>query len=186
MPILFPLYPGFLPEVPSPDDVMPCLSKCSLPNAGLQLLSWPLSPLHCQQLQQSFISQSRQFRKICLAAKATRLTWFCGIVFCILLSGGCAQIGGTIDCLALHNKLEHCGCDCVGSLCRPCQSLAGAAQLLPGQVAALDFSCMLWYLLANKSFAVVPIFWQEAALIPPFCGFHIFASWLVYWLESGL
>lgn len=173
----------FLPEVPSPDDVMPMLVKMLLPNAGLQLFVLAIVSASLSTATAIFHMAVSAVSEDLPGCKATRLTWFCGIVFCILLSGGCAQIRGQLIAL----------------LCTTSWSIVGATVLVAyvalvkfgrrspiaawASCSAGFFSCMLWYLLANKSFAVVPIFWQEAALIPPFFVGFIFSllGWFIGW-----
>ncbi len=173
----------FLPEVPSPDDVMPMLVKMLLPNAGLQLFVLAIVSASLSTATAIFHIAVSAVSEDLPGCKATRLTWFCGIVFCILLSGGCAQIRGQLIAL----------------LCTTSWSIVGATVLVAyvalvkfgrrspiaawASCSAGFFSCMLWYLLANKSFAVVPIFWQEAVLIPPFFVGFIFSllGWFIGW-----
>ena len=166
-----------LPEVASPDDVMPTLVKM-LQIFVLAIVSASLSTATAIfHIAVSAIAEDLPGRK------ASRSMWLLGIAFCVLLSGGCAQIKGQLIAL----------------LCTTSWSIVGATVLV-AYVALVRFgkrsslaawiscvagftSCMLWYLLAHKSFALTPLLWEQAALIPPFfVGFAFsLAGWLLGW-----
>ena len=100
--------------------------------------------------------------------KTSRGMWFAGIVFCVLLSGGCAQIKGQI----------------IAMLCTTSWSIVGSTVLV-AYVALVRFgkrsslaawcsctagyvSCMLWYLMTHPQFAILPMPWPSLSALPPF------------------
>ena len=113
--------------------------------------------------------------------------WFAGIVFCVLLSGGCAQIKGQI----------------IAMLCTTSWSIVGSTVLV-AYVALVRFgkrsslaawcscaagfvSCMLWYLMTHPQFAILPMPWPSLAALPPFfVGFAFsLAGWGLGWALDG-
>ena len=172
-----------LPEVASPDDVMPTLVKMLLPNVGLQIFVLAIVSASLSTATAIFHIAVSAIAEDLPGRKASRSMWLLGIAFCVLLSGGCAQIKGQLIAL----------------LCTTSWSIVGATVLV-AYVALVRFgkrsslaawiscvagftSCMLWYLLAHKSFALTPLLWEQAALIPPFfVGFAFsLAGWLLGW-----
>lgn len=172
-----------LPEVASPDDVMPTLVKMLLPNVGLQIFVLAIVSASLSTATAIFHIAVSAIAEDLPGRKASRSMWLLGIAFCVLLSGGCAQIKGQLIAL----------------LCTTSWSIVGATVLV-AYVALVRFgkrsslaawiscvagftSCMLWYLLAHKSFALAPLLWEQAALIPPFfVGFAFsLTGWLLGW-----
>jgi len=119
--------------------------------------------------------------------KTSRGMWFAGIVFCVLLSGGCAQIKGQI----------------IAMLCTTSWSIVGSTVLV-AYVALVRFgkrsslaawcsctagfvSCMLWYLMTHPQFAILPMPWPSLAALPPFfVGFAFsLAGWGLGWALDG-
>ncbi|MEG1610158.1 MAG: sodium:solute symporter family protein, partial [Bilophila sp.] len=144
-----------LPEVASPDDVMPQLVRLLLPEFALQIF--------VLAIVSASLSTATAIYHIAVAALAedltgrpsNRLTWFLGIVVCVLVSGGCAQIKGQL----------------VSLLCTTSWSIVGATALIP-YVALVRFgqrstagawasatcgfvACLGWYLLAYGPTALV-------------------------------
>lgn len=172
-----------LPEVASPDDVMPTLVKMLLPNVGLQIFVLAIVSASLSTATAIFHIAVSAIAEDLPGRKTSRPMWLLGIAFCVLLSGGCAQIKGQLIAL----------------LCTTSWSIVGATVLVAyvtlvrfGQRSSLAAwtsccagfaSCMLWYLLAHKTFAVAPLLWEQAALIPPFfVGFAFsLAGWLLGW-----
>lgn len=172
-----------LPEVASPDEVMPTLVKMLLPNVGLQIFVLAIVSASLSTATAIFHIAVSAIAEDLPGRKASRPMWLLGIAFCVLLSGGCAQIKGQLIAL----------------LCTTSWSIVGATVLVAyvalvrfGQRSSLAAwmscvagfaSCMLWYLLAHKSFALTPLLWEQAALIPPFfVGFAFsLAGWLLGW-----
>ena len=158
-----------LPEVASPDEVMPRLVQMLLPDFALQIfvlaiVSASLSTATAiYHIAVSALSEDMRNRA------STRRSWLCGIVVCILVSGGCAQIKGQL----------------VALLCTTSWSIIGATALVP-YIALIRFdrqnagaawgsaicgfvSCMVWYLGAYAPTAIWgPQFGAAAAGIPPF------------------
>ena len=116
--------------------------------------------------------------------KASKESWLAGIIFCVLLSAGCAQIKGQL----------------IAMLCTTSWSVVGSTVLV-SYVALVRFGkrsaraawtssatgfavCMFWYLSADPKFAVLPCPWPEMAKIPPFfIGFAVsLAGWFAGWL----
>ena len=172
-----------LPEVSSPDEVMPMLVRMLLPNAGLQLFVLAIVSASLSTATAIFHIAVSALAEDLPGRKASRGAWLAGIIFCVLLSGGCAQIKGQLIAL----------------LCTTSWSIVGATVLVP-YVALVRFGkrcpvaawmsctagftvCMFWYLTANKSFSVLPLFWETASIIPPFFAGFAFSllGWVVGW-----
>ena len=172
-----------LPEVSSPDEVMPMLVRMLLPNAGLQLFVLAIVSASLSTATAIFHIAVSALAEDLPGRKASRGAWLAGIIFCVLLSGGCAQIKGQLIAL----------------LCTTSWSIVGATVLVP-YVALVRFGkrcpvaawlscaagftvCMFWYLTANKSFSIFPIFWEKASIIPPFFVGFAFSllGWVVGW-----
>lgn len=173
-----------LPEVASPDDVMPQLVKMLLPNVGLQIFVLAIVSASLSTATAIFHIAVSAIAEDLPGRRASRPMWLAGIAFCVALSGGCAQIKGQLIAL----------------LCTTSWSIVGATVLV-AYVALVRFgkrsslaawlscgagftSCMLWYLLAHKSFGMSPLLGAQAALIPPF--FVGFAFSLLGWLTGWL
>ena len=86
----------FMPEVASPDDVMPALVKMLLPDIGLQLFVLAIVSASLSTATAIFHIAVAAIAEDLPGRKTSRGMWFAGIVFCVLLSGGCAQIKGQI------------------------------------------------------------------------------------------
>ena len=168
-----------LPEMSAPDEVMPTLVKMLLPHFGLQVFVLAIVSASLSTATAIFHIAVSAIAEDLPGRKASRPMWLAGIAFCVLLSAGCAQIKGQLIAL----------------LCTTSWSIVGATVLV-SYVALVRFgkrsslaawlsaicgfaSCMVWYLVAHKAFAIVPLFWQQAALIPPF--FVGFACSLLGW-----
>ncbi|MDL2272894.1 hypothetical protein LJC23_07700, partial [Desulfovibrio sp. OttesenSCG-928-I05] len=98
----------------------------------------------------------------------SRKGWGCGVVLCILVSGGCAQIKGQLIAL----------------LCTTSWSMVGAAALVPYLALVLCNTrhavaawcsavsgfgaCLFWYLCVNAQTAVVPSLLPGWQSFPPF------------------
>ena len=146
-----------LPEVSSPDEVMPKLVQMLLPEFALQIF--------VLAIVSASLSTATGIYHIAVSA----LSWFVGIAVCVLVSGGCAQIKGQL----------------VALLCTTSWSIVGAMALVPyvalvvfgrrnakaawASAAFGFFSCLGWYLLAYGSTSIWgPQFGSVAAGIPPF------------------
>ncbi len=170
----------FLPATASFADVIPTLVNTLLPNFALPLFFLAIASSAPSRRPASCHLPVTAPAELSPAKKASRPMWFAGIIFCILLSGGCAQIKGQLIAL----------------LCTTSWSIVGAT-VLTAYVALVRFgkrsslaawyscsagflSCMAWYLLVYRSTAIVsPLLGATAALIPPF--FIGFAFSLVGW-----
>ncbi len=172
-----------LPAVTSPDEVMPMLVRMLLPNAGLQLFVLAIVSASLSTATAIFHIAVSALAEDLPGRKASRGAWLAGIIFCVLLSGGCAQIKGQLIAL----------------LCTTSWSIVGATVLVP-YVALVRFGkrcpvaawmscvagfsvCMFWYLMAHKSLGVLPLFWETASIIPPFFAGFAFslAGWFTGW-----
>lgn len=170
----------FLPEVASPDDVMPMLVKMLLPNVGLQIFVLAIVSASLSTATAIFHIAVSAIAEDLPGRKASRPMWLMGIVFCVLLSGGCAQIKGQLIALLCTTSWSIVGSTVLVAYVALVRfgkrsSLAAWASCVAGFA-----SCMFWYLLAHKSFAVAPLMGEQAALIPPF--FIGFAVSLLGWL----
>lgn len=169
-----------LPEVSSPDEVMPQLVRLLLPKFALQIF--------VLAIVSASLSTATAIYHIAVAALAEDMTgkpsnrwsWFAGIVICVLVSGGCAQIKGQL----------------VALLCTTSWSIVGATALVPYVAlvrggrrnaaaawtgAAAGFTaCLLWYLIAYGPTALAgPLLGSAAAAVPPFFAglFCSLAGW---------
>lgn len=172
-----------LPEVSSPDEVMPQLVRLLLPKFALQIF--------VLAIVSASLSTATAIYHIAVAALAEDMTgkpsnrwsWFVGIVVCVLVSGGCAQIKGQL----------------VALLCTTSWSIVGATALVPyvalvryGQrnaaaawtgSAAGFAACLFWYLIAYGPTALAgPLLGSAAAAVPPFFA-GLFCS-LVGWFVA--
>ena len=177
----------FMPEVASPDDVMPALVKMLLPDIGLQLFVLAIVSASLSTATAIFHIAVAAIAEDLPGRKTSRGMWFAGIVFCVLLSGGCAQIKGQI----------------IAMLCTTSWSIVGSTVLV-AYVALVRFgkrsslaawcscaagfvSCMLWYLMTHPQFAILPMPWPSLAALPPFfVGFAFsLAGWGLGWALDG-
>ena len=177
----------FMPEVASPDDVMPALVKMLLPDIGLQLFVLAIVSASLSTATAIFHIAVAAIAEDLPGRKTSRGMWVAGIVFCVLLSGGCAQIKGQI----------------IAMLCTTSWSIVGSTVLV-AYVALVRFgkrsglaawcsccagfvSCMLWYLMTHPQFAILPMPWPSLATVPPFfVGFAFsLAGWGLGWALDG-
>ncbi len=173
-----------LPEVASPDDVMPLLVKELLPNIGVQIFVLAIVSASLSTATAIYHIAVSAIAEDLPARKATRPMWFIGICVIMLISGGCAQVKGQLIAL----------------LCTTSWSIVGATVLIPyvalvrmGRRSALAawysagagfLSCMVWYLFVSRGTAIVPpVLGPQMALIPPFFAGFAFslAGWCLGW-----
>ena len=176
----------FMPEVASPDDVMPALVKMLLPDIGLQLFVLAIVSASLSTATAIFHIAVAAIAEDLPGRKTSRGMWFAGIVFCVLLSGGCAQIKGQI----------------IAMLCTTSWSIVGAMALVPyvalvrfgrrnagaawASAACGFFSCLAWYLIAYGPTSIWgPQLGSVAAGIPPFFVGFLF-SWIGWIAVSAL
>lgn len=173
-----------LPEIASPDAVMPTLVKMLLPNVGLQIFVLAIVSASLSTATAIYHIAVSAIAEDLPARKATRPAWLLGIIFIIAISGGCAQIKGQLIAL----------------LCATSWSIVGSTVLIPyvalvrmGKRSALAawlscgagfIACMFWYLCVSPSTAVLPLMLgKSAAMIPPFFigfGFSLL-GWCAGW-----
>ncbi len=175
-----------LPEVASPDDVMPTLVKMLLPNVGLQIFVLAIVSASLSTATAIFHIAVSAIAEDLPGRKASRSMWLLGIAFCVLLSGGCAQIKGQLIAL----------------LCTTSWSIVGAMALVPyvalvrfgrrnagaawASAACGFFSCLAWYLIAYGPTSIWgPQLGSVAAGIPPFFIGFLF-SWIGWIAVSAL
>lgn len=157
-----------LPEAVSPDDVMPRLVGMLLPNIGVQLFVLAIVSASLSTATALFHIAGTAFAEDVPARRSTRASWLAGIVLCVLISAGCAQIKGQLIAL----------------LCTTSWSMVGATALVP-YVALVRFgkrhassawcsvmlgfsACLFWYLCAYTPTAVITPLFGAAGKIPPF------------------
>lgn len=160
-----------MPDVPSPDAVMPLLVREILPSAGLHLFVLAVASASLSTATALFHIASMAVAEDVPGRKSTPVTWGLGICVCILVSGGCAQVEGRL----------------IAMLCATSWSMVGATALVP-YVALVRFgqrnaiaawssalcgfaSCLFWYLCVcratmNPAFAVAAL--SGFSHIPPF------------------
>ncbi|MCR5814336.1 MAG: sodium:solute symporter family protein [Desulfovibrio sp.] len=173
----------FLPPVASPDAVMPTMVKMLLPEVGLQLFVLAIASASLSTATAIFHIAVSAIAEDLPGSKATRPRWLMAIAFIVLLSAGCAQIKGQI----------------IAMLCATSWSVVGAAVLVSyvalvrfgrrsSRAAWMSFllgfgSCLLWYLMTDRHFAVLPMPWPALSKIPPFfVGFGCsLLGWLIGW-----
>ena len=191
-----------LPESVPPDDVMPMLVRQLLPEAGLQIFVLAIASASLSTATAIYHIAVSAIAEDLPGRKASRPAWLAGIIFCVLLSGGCAQIKGQLIAL----------------LCTTSWSIVGATVLV-AYVALVRFgkrsslaawlscacgftACLAWYLLSHEGFSafvyslaspeasvssVTPVLTvllgENAARIPPFfVGFGCsLAGWFAGW-----
>lgn len=172
-----------LPEVASPDDVMPMLVKMLLPDVGLQIFVLAIVSASLSTATAIFHIAVSALAEDLPGKKATRGAWLGGIAFCVILSGGCAQIKGQLIALLCTTSWSIVGATVLVSyvaLVRFGKRSALAASLSCGAGFA---GCLFWYLMAQKTLFATPLLGSSAALIPPFfVGFALsLLGWTVGW-----
>jgi len=158
-----------LPEVSSPDVVMPTLVRMLLPEFALQLFVLAIVSASLSTATAIFHIAVSAFSEDLCNGRGSKLLWFIGIVVCVAVSGFCAHIKGQL----------------VALLCTTSWSIVGAAALVP-YVALVCFDrrnaaaamgsaiigfavCLGWYLFAYGSTAITgPLLGPAAAAMPPF------------------
>ena len=174
----------FMPEVASPDEVMPMMVKMLLPDIGLQVFVLAIVSASLSTASAIYHIAVSAISEDLRGKKASKESWLAGIIFCVLLSAGCAQIKGQL----------------IAMLCTTSWSVVGSTVLV-SYVALVRFGkrsaraawissvtgflvCMFWYLSADPKFAILPCPWPEMAKIPPFfIGFAVsLAGWYAGWL----
>ena len=157
-----------IPEVGSPDELMPRLVGMLLPSVGMQLFVLAIVSASLSTATALFHIAAVAVAEDVPARRSTKGSWLLGIVFCIVVSAGCAQVKGQLIAL----------------LCATSWSMVGATALVP-YVALVRFgcrsgvaawlsagsgflACLVWYLFASPSTAVVAPLFGAAGKIPPF------------------
>ena len=182
--------------------MMPLLVRQLLPEAGLQIFVLAIASASLSTATAIYHIAVSAIAEDLPGRKASRPAWLAGIIFCVLLSGGCAQIKGQLIAL----------------LCTTSWSIVGATVLV-AYVALVRFgkrsslaawlscacgftACLAWYLLSHEGFSafvyslaspeaavssVTPVLTvllgETAARIPPlFVGFACsLAGWFAGW-----
>lgn len=172
-----------MPGIDNPDDVMPLLVKALLPEAGLHIFVLAIVSASLSTASAIFHIAVSAIAEDLPGRKASRAMWLFGIAFCVLLSGGCAQIKGEI----------------IAMLCTTSWSIVGATVLV-SYIALVRFGkrstiaawassvagfvvCLGWYLMTHPTFAVIHLPWPVLSQIPPFfVGFAAsLAGWFAGW-----
>ncbi|MDO5536991.1 MAG: sodium:solute symporter family protein, partial [Desulfovibrionaceae bacterium] len=167
----------------NPDDVMPNLVKALLPEVGLHVFVLAIVSASLSTASAIFHIAVSAIAEDLPGRKASRPMWLLGIVFCVLLSGGCAQIKGEL----------------IAMLCTTSWSIVGST-ILVSYIALVRFGkrscvaawssavagfvvCMGWYLMTHPQFAIIPVPWPVLAKVPPFfVGFAAsMLGWFIGW-----
>ena len=173
----------FMPDVPSPDDVMPALVKMLLPDIGLQIFVLAIVSASLSTATAIFHIAVAAIAEDLPGRRTSRGMWFAGIAFCVLLSGGCAQIKGQIIAMLCTTSWSIVGSTvlvCYVALVR----FGKRSRLAAWYSCAAGFAgCLLWYLMTDRQFAVLPMPWPALTRVPPFfVGFALsLAGWLLGW-----
>jgi SSS family solute:Na+ symporter len=160
-----------LPEVDSPDDVVPRLVGMLLPDIGVQFFVLAIVSASLSTATALFHIAATAVAEDLPARRSTAGSWFAGVACCVLISAGCAQIKGQLIAL----------------LCATSWSLVGATALVPYLALALFgrrhagaaclsaaagfSSCLAGYLCVYAPTAVItPVFGAAGAMPPFFVG----------------
>lgn len=157
-----------LPEVSSPDAVMPTLMRQLLPYAGVQVFVLAIVSASLSTATALYHIAALALAEDVRGKKSTPASWAVGVGVCVVISGACAQIEGSL----------------IAMLCTTSWSLVGSAALVPyvalvlfGRRNALaawcsclgGFSaCLFWYLCVFKPTALTPPLVPSLAALPPF------------------
>jgi len=175
-----------LPEVASPDQVMPKLVQMLLPEFALHIFVLAIVSASLSTATGIYHIAVSALSEDLRGRPSNRLSWFTGIAICVLVSGGCAQIKGQL----------------VALLCTTSWSIVGAMALVPyvalvrfgrrnagaawASAACGFFSCLAWYLIAYGPTSIWgPQLGSVAAGIPPFFIGFLF-SWIGWITVSAL
>ena len=175
-----------LPEVASPDQVMPTLVQMLLPEFALHIFVLAIVSASLSTATGIYHIAVSALSEDLRGRPSNRLSWFTGIAICVLVSGGCAQIKGQL----------------VALLCTTSWSIVGAMALVPyvalvrfgrrnagaawASAACGFFSCLAWYLIAYGPTSIWgPQLGSVAAGIPPFFIGFLF-SWIGWIAVSAL
>ncbi len=159
-----------LPEISSPDKVIPALVDALLPDAGKQIFVLAVVSASLSTCTALFHIASSSLTEDLFDKKATRKTWFAAIVVCILVSGFTAQMEGKIIAI-LHTTAW----SVIGStalvpylalvLLKNSNSYAAFASSVLGFL-----SCFLFYIFLTPSTSIVDLTFipREIKILPPF------------------
>ena len=170
-----------LPEVSSPDAVMPLLVKTLLPDFALQLFVLAIVSASLSTATAVFHIAVSSLTEDLFKAKGNRVIWFAGIALCVLVSAFCAHMKGQLVALLCTTSWSIVGSAALTPyLALVCRNRRHAPAAICSALAGF-IVCMGWYLLVYRSTAVVPpMLGPGAAQIPPF--FVGFAASLAGWL----
>ncbi|MDL2279166.1 sodium:solute symporter family protein [Desulfovibrio sp. OttesenSCG-928-G11] len=159
-----------LPEVQSPDQVMPMLVRMVLPEAGVQLFVLAVVSASLSTATALFHIASLALAEDVPGRKAGSGAWLLGVALCVIISGVCAQAEGGLIAL----------------LCTTSWSVVGATALVPylalvrfgsrRKIAAWCASsaglgvCLFWYLCVQGSAPLLSLPAPLAVLPPFFAG----------------
>ncbi len=168
-----------MPGIENPDDVMPILVKALLPELGLHVFVLAIASASLSTASAIFHIAVSSIAEDLPGKKTSQSMWLAGIAFCVLLSGGCAQIKGEL----------------IAMLCTTSWSIVGSTVLV-SYIALVRFGkrstvaawssaiagfvvCMAWYLMTHPQFAIIPCPLPVLSQIPPF--FTGFGASLLGW-----
>ena len=175
-----------LPEVASPDEVMPRLVQMLLPEFALHISCWPSFPRRCRRPPASTTSRCPPSPKTCAGGPAT----------------GPFVVHRHRHLRARQRRLRQIKGQLVALLCTTSWSIVGAMALVPyvalvrfgrrnagaawASAACGFFSCLAWYLIAYGPTSIWgPQLGSVAAGIPPFFVGFLF-SWIGWIAVSAL
>lgn len=157
-----------IPEVDSPDNLMPLLVRTLLPSIGVQLFVLAVVSASLSTATALFHIAGMAVAEDLPGRKSTRATWITGVLLCILVSGLCAQAEGRL----------------IAMLCTTSWSVVGAAALVP-YLALVRFgrrnpvaawcsalaglgSCLFWYLWVYEATSLTASVLPSLRHTPPF------------------
>ena len=159
----------FLPDMASPDQVMPALVHMLLPDFALQLFVLAIVSASLSTATAIFHIAVAALSEDMRGSRSTRLTWLLGIIVCVLMSGGCAQIKGQL--VSILHTTSWSVIACMALVPYIALVRFGRQDKRAAWVSAVAgfVTCLGWYLLAYPPTAIWgPLFGSTAASIPPF------------------
>lgn len=175
-----------LPEVASPDEVMPRLVQMLLPEFALHIFVLAIVSASLSTATGIYHIAVSALSEDLRGRPSNRLSWFTGIAICVLVSGGCAQIKGQLVALLCTTSWSIVGRNGAGALRRPCALRTPQRRAAWASAACGFFSCLAWYLIAYGPTSIWgPQLGSVAAGIPPFFVGFLF-SWIGWIAVSAL
>ncbi len=172
-----------MPGITNADDVMPNLVKALLPVAGLHVFVLAIVSASLSTASAIFHIAVSAIAEDLPGRKASRPMWLAGIIFCVLLSGGCAQMKGELIAMLCTTSWSIVGSTVLVSYIALVRfgkrsTVAAWASAVPGFII-----CLGWYLTTHPQFAILPCPWDFMIQVPPFfAGFGAsLLGWFIGW-----